>query len=276
VRSWIGKVVRGLGPRDRFVGAAAALFVAFVAVGVLSALGAARTARADSESRIRVAFAGDSISDGYWEGVSVTAGRDSCLKSLFEIGRFAKNSTGLTRPDRFDWVAELRRIGESFKPRLFVISLGLNDRQSVVEHGQITMDDSPLYDDKYKERVTAVLAAAAAAKASVLWIGLPAMRAPATDKDAREKNRLFEEAIKTFGSPDIRYVEPWKLTAGGDAFASYGPDPNGRMVQIRTPDGEHFTVAGEMLTATYLLPRITGALAQDGVPPCGTTEVRSQ
>jgi hypothetical protein len=195
VRSWIGKVVRGLRPRDRFVGAVAALFVAFAAAGVLSALGAARTAAADSEGRVRVAFVGDSISDGYWEGVSVTAGRDSCLKSLLEIGRFAKNSTGLTRPDRFDWVAELRRIGESFKPRLFLLSLGLNDRQSVVEHGQITMDDSPLYDDKYKERITAVLAAAAAAKASVLWIGLPAMRAPATDKDAREKNRLYEEAI---------------------------------------------------------------------------------
>jgi hypothetical protein len=277
VRSWIGKVVRGLCPRDRFVGAAAALFVAFVAVGVLSALGAARTARADSESRIRIAFVGDSISDGYWEGVSVTAGRDSCLKSLLEIGRFAKNSTGLTRPDRFDWVAELRRIGESFKPRLFVISLGLNDRQSVVEHGQITMDDSPLYDDKYKERVTAVLAAAAATKASLLWVGLPGMRAPATDKDAREKNRLFEEAIKAFGSPDIRYVEPWKLNAGGsDAFASYGPDQNGRMVQIRTPDGEHFTVAGEMLTAVYLLPKIFTALTPEGVAPCGATEVRSQ
>jgi len=277
VRSSFGKVACGLRPRGRFVGAAAALFVAFVALGVLSGLGAARTARADSESRIRVAFVGDSISDGYWEGVSVTAGRDSCLKSLFEIGRFAKNSTGLTRPDRFDWVAELRRVGESFKPRLFVISVGLNDRQSVVEHGQITMDDSPPYDDKYKERVTAVLAAAAAVKASLLWIGLPAMRAPATDKDAREKNRLFEEAIKAFGSPAIQYVEPWKLNVGGsDAFASYGPDQNGRMVQIRTPDGEHFTVAGEMLTAAYLLPRITGALTQDGVPPCGTTEVRSQ
>ncbi len=267
---WCAACVRATGSWAR----RAALFVA---VGVLSAFGAARTAAADGEGRIRIAFVGDSISDGYWEGVSVTAGRDACLKSLLEIGRFAKNSTGLTRPDRFDWVAELRRIGESFKPRLFVISLGLNDRQSVVEHGQITMDNSPLYDDKYKERVTAVLAAAAAAKASVLWIGLPAMRAPATDKDAREKNRLYEEAIQAFGSPAIRYVEPWKLNAGGsDAFASYGPDQNGRMVQIRTPDGEHFTVAGEMLTAVYLLPRITAALTQDGVPPCGTAEVRSQ
>jgi hypothetical protein len=273
-------MVRGAGPRARCVSAvAAALFVAFAAVGAISAL--ARGAQAESESKIRIAFVGDSTSDGYWEGVSVTAGRDACLKNQLELGRFAKNSTGLTRPDRFDWVAELRRIGESFKPKLFVMSLGLNDRQSVVEHGQITMDDSPLYDDKYKERVTAVLKNAAAAKAALLWIGLPAMRLPATDKDTRAKNRLFEEAIAAFGDPDIQYVEPWKLSASGaDTFASYGPDQNGRMVQIRTPDGEHFSVAGEMLAAAYLLPRITATVtrmaAQDGASLCAKIEVQSQ
>ncbi len=245
----------------------------------MASLGPAGSGRAESDSnnKIRIAFVGDSISDGYWEGVSVTAARDPCLKALTEFGRFAKNSTGLTRPDRFDWAAELKRIGESFKPKLFVMSLGLNDRQSVVEHGQITMDDSPQYDDKYKERITAVLKNAAAAKAALLWIGLPAMRVPASDKDAREKSRLFEEAITAFGSPDIQYVPPWKLNQNGaDTFASYGPDPNGRMVQIRTPDGEHFTVAGEMLTAAYLLPRILATVAQDGAAVCNKNEAQSQ
>jgi hypothetical protein len=157
------------------------------------------------------------------------------------------------------------------------MSLGLNDRQSVVEHGQVTLDDSPLYDEKYKERVTAVLKNAAAAKAGLLWVGLPAMRVPAADKDAREKNRLFAEAIAAFGTATIQYVEPWKLNpAGTDTFASYGPDPSGRMVQIRSSDGEHFTVAGEMLVAAYLLPRIIGGVAQDGVLPCAKYEVQSQ
>jgi uncharacterized protein len=138
------------------------------------------------------------------------------------------------------------------------------------------MDNSPAYDEKYKERVTAVLKNAAGAKAGLLWVGLPAMRAPALDKDAREKNRLFEEAISAFGAADIRYVESWKLAAGTDAFASYGPDPNGRMVQIRAADGQHFTVAGEVATATYLLPKIIAAVAQDGVAPCAKNQVQAQ
>jgi uncharacterized protein len=251
--------------------------LALTVLAIVSAFGAGRVrAEGDSNNKIRIAFVGDSLSDGYWEGVSVTASRDPCLKTLIDFGRFAKNSTGLTRPDHFDWAAELKRVADSFKPRLFVMSLGLNDRQSVVEHGQITMDDSPQYDDKYKERITAVLKTAAAARASLLWVGLPAMRAAAADKDAREKNRLFEEAIQAFGDPTIQYVSPWKLNANrADAFASYGPDGNGRMVQIRTSDGEHFTVAGEMLTAVYLLPRIVANLAQEGVSACTRTEAQS-
>jgi uncharacterized protein len=277
VRSGLGESVRGMGPRPGYVSAIAAAFIAFAVLAAISDLGAARGARAESESKIRIAFVGDSTADGYWEGVTVAAGRDACLKSQLEIGRFAKNSTGLTRPDRFDWVNELRRVGESFKPKLFVMSLGLNDTQSVVEHGQITMDNSPLYDEKYKERVTAVLQHAAGAKVALLWIGLPAMRAAAADKDAREKNRLFQDAIAAFGVADIQYVEPWKLNgAGTDTFASYGPDQSGRMVQIRTSDGQHFTVAGEMLAASYLLPKILAALAQDGVAPCAKNEVQAQ
>jgi uncharacterized protein len=276
VRSGLGESVRGMGPRPGYVSAIAAAFIAFAALAAISDLGAARGAGAESESKIRIAFVGDSTSDGYWEGVTVAAGRDACLKGQLEIGRFAKNSTGLTRPDRFDWVNELRRVGESFKPKLFVMSLGLNDTQSVVEHGQITMENSPLYDERYKERVTAVLQHAADAKAALLWIGLPAMRAAAADKDAREKNRLFQEAVVAFGVADIQYVEPWKLNAGTDTFASYGPDQSGRMVQIRTSDGQHFTVAGEMLAASYLLPKILAALAQDGVAPCAKNEVQAQ
>jgi hypothetical protein len=235
------------------------------------ALAAAGAGAVENDPKARIAFVGDSLADGYWEGVTVVAGRDACLRTRLELGRFAKNSTGLTRPDKLDWASEIKRVGESFRPNLFVMSVGLNDRQSVVEHGVITPDNSPGYDDKYKERVTAVLKNAS--KASLLWIGLPAMRSPATDKDTREKNRLYEEAIAAFGDPSMQYVQPWKLAASGaDAFASFGPDQNGRMVQIRTPDGEHFTVAGEALTAVYLLPRILASLATGGSAPCAQAE----
>jgi len=240
------------------------------------AIGIAGDADAQVE-KARIAFVGDSTSDGLWGGMSQLVSRDACLKASVELGRYAKNSTGLTRPDRFDWAQEVRKVGESFKPKLFVMSLGLNDRQSVVEKGQITLENSPFYPDKYKERVTAVLRNVTPSNAALLWVGLAAMRAAAADKDAREKNRLFEEAIRSFGVATMRYVEPWRLNPlGPDTFASYGPDHNGKMIQLRASDGEHFTPAGDLVVAAYLLPKITATLAVDGVALCTKTEGQSQ
>jgi hypothetical protein len=230
--------------------------------------------------KIKIAFVGDSTGDGLWGGMSQLASsrNGACLKTGVELGRFAKNSTGLTRPDRFNWVDEVKRIGESYKPSLYMMSLGLNDRQSVVENGQITMETSPLYPAKYKERVTAVLKNVAETKASLLWVGLPAMRSAASDKDARLKNTFFAEAIAAFGVANIQYVEPWKLNpaAEEDKFSSYGPDINGRIAQIRASDGEHFTSAGDLLVAVYLLPKMLASLAEHGEQICSKSEGQTQ
>lgn len=249
------------------------VWVAGVALAVM--LGTGHTAAAQSDAnKKKIAFVGNSMSDGLWGGVTQIVSRNACLKASLDLGRYAKNSTGLTRPDRLDWPAELKKIGDSYRPQLFVMSLGLNDRQSVVEKGQITLENSPLYPDKYKERVTAALRNAAASKSGLLWIGLPAMRAPAADKDAREKNRLFAEAIKDFGAADIQYVEPWKLnrSAEVDVFSSYGPDQNGKMIQLRASDGEHFTPSGELVVAAYLLPRILATVSGNDEPLCAKPE----
>lgn len=239
-----------------------------ICAALIAALGSAAAAaplQAPNEATVRIAFVGDSTGDGLWGGFASLASRDGCLKDNIELGRFARNSTGLTRPERFNWVDEMRRIGDAFRPRLFVMSLGLNDRQSVVEHGKVTLENSPDYPAKYKERVTAVLRSAAASKAAVLWVGLAAMREAGADRDAREKNRYFRDAIAEFADPGIQFVEPWKLAhAGEDKFASYGPDPKGKMIQIRSSDGEHFTSAGDSLVAAYLLPKMVATLLRGG------------
>jgi uncharacterized protein len=249
----------------------ARILVPAVVAAFLVSLATVRAAHPQAEPKIepkiKIAFVGDSTADGLWGGVARLVPRESCLKSTVELGRFAKNSTGLTRPDRFNWADETRKIGDSFKPQLLVMSLGLNDRQSVVEKSQVTMESSALYPARYKERVTAVLKSARASKASLLWVGLPAMREAAADRDAREKNKLFAEAIVEFGAETIQYAPPWRLGGSGeDKFASFGPDLTGKIIQIRATDGEHFTPAGELLVAAYLLPKMVATLVKDGAP----------
>ena len=256
-------------PHKNFARASSALrIVTTIAIAVATTAAATQPAAppAPSASRIKVAFVGDSTGDGLWGGMTQLTLRNACLKANVELGRFAKNSTGLTRPDRLNWATEAARIADTFKPALYMMSLGLNDRQSVVENGQVTLENSPAYPAKYKERVTAVLKVVAAANTSLLWVGLPSMRAAAADRDARLKNKYFSEAVAEFGVAGIQYVEPWKLNpeAEEDKFASYGPDINGRIVQLRQSDGEHFTPAGDLLVAVYLLPKMFASLTERG------------
>jgi hypothetical protein len=228
----------------------------------------------------RIAFAGDSIVDNYWSGVSRLFEANSCLRGAAEFGRYARNGTGLTRGDRVYWPREVKRIGESFAPTLFVLSIGLNDRQFIVDRSGARIDwGAPNWQEKYRHEIVEFFKGAIAKNAIVLVVGLPAMRAEMDNADAGEKNAMFVDAINELASPRLQYVEPWRLKpTSPDVFASYGPDRNGKLVQIRTSDGQHFTVAGEDLVAAYLSPKIIAALRDAGIRlgECGNEQTKAE
>jgi hypothetical protein len=249
--------------------------IAVLAFGILAAW-APSPARAGAEpdSRIRIAFAGDSIVDNYWSGMTRVIAANACLKTSVDLGRFARNGTGLTRGDKLYWPREIRRIGETFRPHVFVLSIGLNDRQFIVDAAGVrTPWGAPDWTDRYRAQIVEFLKGAAESKATVLLVGLPAMRDGVSNADAQEKNAMFAAAVAALGAGNVQYLEPWRLKpSGAETFSSYGPDHGGRMVQIRTVDGEHFTVAGEDLAAAYLYPKIVTALDHAGLRPGSACE----
>ena len=251
--------------RRSLVGGLASLLSVAGAVGPVPALA--------GPDEIRIAFVGDSLSDGMWGGAVRLLSREACLGSRIKLGRHAENGTGLTRPAKFDWVAESRAVVARAKPNLVVVSLGLNDRQSIVDTSRARFDlGTPAWRSRYAELSQAMLRNLAAEGAGVLWIGLPVLRDKVSQDDATEKNAVYAEAIKGLGNPKVRYVEPWKQAASGaDVFQPYGPDLKGAQVQIRAPDGIHFTAAGYDVLAAYLLRTVTGVLKEQGVAvgyPC--------
>jgi uncharacterized protein len=224
-------------------------------------------AAAEPRQKIRIAFAGDSLADNFWEGVVRFVAANSCLKNNVELGRFARNSTGLTRGDKLYWPREIRRIGETFKPTLFVLTIGVNDRQFIVNgNGGHTAWGSPNWTDRYRNEISEFLKGAAAGNAVVLWFGLPAMRAAVDNNNAIEKNKMYAEEIAKLGNSRVQYVEPWRLRSSGtETFSASGPGKNGKPQQIRTSDGQHFTTAGEDHLAAYTFPKIVAALNNVGM-----------
>jgi hypothetical protein len=224
---------------------------------------------------IRIACVGDSMIDGIWGGLLRAISKDTCLKGRIALGRYGENGTGLTRSDKYDWAEEVSAMIAEFHPHLVIVSLGLNDRQGVVgpKGKPRTEYGSPGWSRAYSEAVLRFLGPAANTKAGVLWIGVPAMRDKVTEIDAKEKNRLYAKAVETFASPKVGYVEPWHATrTADDVFQAYGLDANGTKIQVRSPDGIHFTAAGYDMVAAYLLPKILAHLRTNEIAieaPCG-------
>jgi uncharacterized protein len=243
------------------------LLIAAAAQAALGIRGAGAAANATGDHKVKIAFAGDSIVDNYWSGAEKVVAADTCLNGMIELGRFAKNGTGLARGDRLCWPREIRRIVETFEPNVVVLSVGLNDQQFIVDgSGVHTAWGAPDWTDKYRAEVMGFLRGAASGNAAVLLVGLPAVRSAQENADLLEKSAMYAAAVTALGSPDVVYVEPWKLdpAAKTDTFSSFGRDKNGRMVQLRTGDGEHFTDAGEDVVAQYLFPKIVDAATRKG------------
>ncbi len=100
----------------------------------------------------------------------------------------------------------------------------------------------------------------------VLLVGLPAVRDSEENADLIEKNTIYRDAMAAFGAPNLHFVDPWRMKESGpNTFASYGPDKTSKLVQLRTSDGEHFTIAGEDVVAAYLYPKIAAALGEAGI-----------
>ncbi|GJE39786.1 SGNH/GDSL hydrolase family protein [Methylobacterium persicinum] len=242
-------------------------------VGALTTMPLAASSGWCAKDDVRIAFVGDSLSDGMWGGATRLVSQEACLGQRVKLGRFAENGTGLTRPAKYDWVAEGKTVVAKFKPNLSIVSLGLNDRQSIVDNSRARFDlGTPGWRTRYLELSQALVRNLEAADAGVLWIGLPILRDKPAQDDAAEKNAIFADAIRQMGDPKVRFVEPWRQNpTGPDAFQPYGHDLRGAEVQIRATDGIHFTAAGYDVLAAHLFRQVAGFMTERGLEmsyPC--------
>lgn len=206
----------------------------------------------------RVAFVGDSMADGIWGAFFRLTGKQKCSPDQLALVRDGRNGTGLARPDHFDWTKELDKLVSDDPPTLIVASIGLNDRQDVI------MPDRTKYKlgteewlAQYRQNVTDFYAHAGGAP--VVIVGLPNLRDAKAEQHALLVNGIYETVAAEV--KNVTYVQPWRMTGEDGGFASFGPDLNGSTVQIRAPDGLHFTAAGYDVLGKYLEEPLSEALA---------------
>jgi len=164
-------------------------------------------------------------------------------------------STGLARPDFFDWPRRLADAnGLVPRPEAFVFMVGGNDDQNmstIGADGTTTVYEfaSPLWRAEYRRRVATIMDATQSDSSHLFWIGLPPMR----DDQRSVLASAVNQAVATEASqrPWVTFVdiEDLFLDESG-AYARRLENPDGDLTTVRAPDGVHVTAAGsEWITA---------------------------
>lgn len=210
----------------------------------------------DEDGRFQVVVFGDSLADGIWTGVYRSLRRDD----RFEVLRHTRVSSGLSRPDYYDWPAALDDYLGRHDVDAAVISVGLNDAQPVFHDGRWEHGfGSDPWNEIYRERVADFMEQLTDAGVPTFWIGLPTVRSRSFDAKIDHINDIYREMANSHG---VIFVPTREVTAGDDGeYAAYLADDTGRSRLMRANDGVHFTTRGYELLADQLLALMDQRLA---------------
>jgi uncharacterized protein len=166
-------------------------------------------------------------------------------------------SSGLCRPDFFNWPAELQSQAEALHPGAAVVMFGANDQQGVqAANGKVYAFETAGWKAEYRRRVRDVMDILFGGGVKrIYWIGQPIMPEAVFSRHMRVLNEIYRsEAHKR---PGVRYVDAYSLfTTGSGAYSDYLTDDKGRLQQVREGDGTHLTYAGGMRLARVVLAAI--------------------
>jgi uncharacterized protein len=204
--------------------------------------------RATRRDPLAVWVGGDSLTSEFGPALADRLARTRRAGAEVEF-RF---SSGLARPDFFDWPARLSEIVAEHDPDVFVVMFGANDGQNIAVRGRVLEFNSPEWRREYARRVAAVIDVLGGDGRQLYWVGQPIARAADFDAKMQVLNEIYAEQAD--GRDDVTYVDTRSLFAGPDgAYAAYLEDDNGQSTLMRQQDGVHLTRAGgERLTSVIV------------------------
>jgi hypothetical protein len=186
----------------------------------------------------------------------------------FDVTRLGKPTSGLARPDFFDWMSEARKLLREHQPDLVIAMFGGNDGQRMefndASGEPLGMQAGELWQVAYQQRVRE-FALLLRGNSRRVFILSPTNRRPRFAREKMNRVRAAQRAALE-GLAGVSWVDMFPLSsdASGDWLA-VGADVDGNLVRFRREDGIHLTPAGAQLVGQRLLER----LLADGLTLCG-------
>jgi hypothetical protein len=180
-----------------------------------------------------------------------------------------KVSSGLARPDFFDWPAEIDAKLPEVDPDIVVATFGGNDAQGLaVADGEFIIGDPVANEDEwvaeYSERAGAVMDQLLADGRTVIWVGIPNDDNP----EVTARMAIQDQAAKAAAAerPELIFIDTWKRFSGRDGgWAEFVIDPrDGEGKDVRADDGFHLNQTGAEILAIDIAQAIRDTLREQG------------
>jgi len=166
-------------------------------------------------------------------------------------------ATGLTRPDYFNWPAELSSDLPRYTPQVIVVMLGANDAQDLPGPPDVPFGN-PAWLSTYRDRVAAFMDEATSRGAKVIWVGMPPMQNPGLSVAMQTLDGIVASAAHTHQG--VAYVDGWNLLASPTGQFTPYLVVGGREVDVREPDGTHIAPGGAQVLSAAVEDAIRTAL----------------
>jgi uncharacterized protein len=180
-----------------------------------------------------------------------------------------KVSSGLARPDFFDWQAELAAKVPDVDPDIVVATFGGNDSQGLaVADGSFIVSD-PVNDEadwteEYRSRVGQAMDLMGADGATVIWVGIPNDDNP----DVTAKLKIQDQAVRAEAAErdNVVFIDTWNRFSGRDGnWAEFVIDPrDGVGKDVRADDGFHLNTNGAEILALDIAQAVRDHLRTQG------------
>ena len=190
------------------------------------------------EEPLRVLLAGDSMMRELGTAMQELAPTD-----LTNIRLDYRISSGLSRPDYFDWPSKLAQLLDSYEPEAVVVLFGTNDHQDVEVNGRVLAVDSPEWLTEYHRRVGLVMDLLHRPGLTLTWVALPAMRSAGFSTAMARLSEVYR--VEAASRPWVSLVNSGAaIDAADGSYAAALPAAGSEPVVMRQDDGVHFSKAG--------------------------------
>jgi uncharacterized protein len=186
----------------------------------------------------------------------------------YDVDRRGKPTSGLARPDFFDWWAEARTLLDAHQPDLVIAMFGGNDGQRMestdLSRQSVRIADGGAWGHEYQRRVRS-FAALLRGQGRAVFILSPTNRRPRFAREKMQKVRAAQrEALE--GMQGVTWIDMFPLSSDEHGeWLEEGVDVDGDPINYRRPDGIHLTPAGGQLVGHRVLER----LLDNGLTLCG-------